>query len=205
MSTPERTVKWPVKALWVFHVVMISLWSLPHAPPAVLAGRSTGTPVDMALKLSDKGVREGPLKYYLMSTGLWQYWDMFAPDPLRLDYYVDAVVRYEDGTLREAKFPRLADMPVLSRYAKERYRKYIERVQGDEAYFLQPELAQWIALQNFDDPKNPPVGVNIRRHSRRIPAPPEPVNPNRRFNEEVIYPSMVDQVRLYKAKGWTKP
>lgn len=204
MTEDRRTVRWPLKVWWWIHVVLISLWCFPHAPPAVQNNRASGTPVDQVLKFNDEWVRGGLPRYYIEPIGLWQYWDMFAPDPLRKDYYFDAVVQYRDGTTKTVDFPRVNQMPLFQKYYGERFRKYGERVQDAEYQYLWPTWAQWIAEQASSDPANPVVGLNLQKRVREVPGPSPSLDMNRPFETVMFHPQMVDQTRLAQDKGWNK-
>lgn len=204
MNESRRTVRWPVKAWWWFHVTLITLWCLPLSPPAVRSGRVSGGPVDAFLSANDQYVRGGLLRYYIEPTGMWQFWDMFAPDPMRSDTYVEGVIQFQDGSIKTVEFPRMAKLPLAQRYVKERFRKYIERGNNPDYQYLWPAIAQWLAAQSFTDPNNPPVAVNLQRQTRIVPPPTPSLDVNRPFTTEMFHPHMVDQDQLFRDKGWKR-
>jgi hypothetical protein len=119
---------------------------------------------------------KGHIKSYMLAAGLFQNWDMFAPDPLRLNLRVDAEVAFRDGTTRIWEFPRMDALGFVDRYYKERYRKYateyLRTDNGNEA--LRPDAARYIARLNNDQPSNPPVTVTLYRSWSEIqPARPD--------------------------------
>lgn len=204
MSESPRTVRWPIKAWWLLHVTLITLWCFPHPPPAVREGRAQGGPLDSLLAFNDNYVRTGPSRWYIEPFGLWQYWDMFAPDPLKRDYYFDAVLQYQDGTVKTVEFPRIFKMPVPEKYRKERFRKYGERVQDSDYQYLWPTWAQWMATQATTDRNNPVVALNLQKKVRDILPPSPNIDPNQPYETTMFHPQMVDQARLFRDKGWTR-
>lgn len=184
--------------------MLVTSWCFPHPPPAVREGRAQGGPLDNMLAFNDKHVRPGPSRWYVEPLGLWQYWDMFAPDPLRKDYYFDAAIQYQDGTTKSVEFPRIKNMPLLEKYYKERYRKYGERVHDSDYQYLWPTWAQWMATQATLDKSNPAVGLNLQKKWRDVPPPSQKLEPDRPFATTMFHPQMVDLQRLYRDKGWSK-
>lgn len=168
MSGPERRSVHPiVQVLVVAHIVAITLWSLPRTP---IYPRGT----DALLRLNDEHFRPSPARYYLEATGVWQYWDMFAPDPSRWDGYVDAEVTYQSGEKRIYAYPRMKKLGIVEKYFKERYRKFLERAHLEQYQYLWPTFAQRIALEATTDPANPVVAVTLRRHWRMVQPPEKP-------------------------------
>jgi len=87
-GAPKRSVFFLVKIYVVFHMVMTMSWSLPKPPPAIANGNLPPTFQNVATHFPDFLLAANmqfkfgtPAKYYLYSTGLWQYWIMFAPNP----------------------------------------------------------------------------------------------------------------------------
>jgi hypothetical protein len=174
-NPPQRVSGW-VKAFVVFHLFAVIVWTLPKAPDSVKAGRISATPLDSLLAFNDVHFKTSPVRFYMSPTGLWQFWDMFAPNPSPIDYYGTAVVTYQDGTAAPYPLPRVADATIPQKILAERFRKYFERVHPDSGKFLWISLAQSIALRSFTNPANPPIEVRLTRHFKRI-VPPGEVQP----------------------------
>src|SRR5436305_14379326 len=84
-----------VKVFVFIHIVAITSWALPITPsqykgnppkvpigiklnnPAVFASSSAEYLRTELLIGNDLYVKDSPLKFYLLTTGFWQYWDMF--------------------------------------------------------------------------------------------------------------------------------
>lgn len=105
--------------------------------------------------------------------GLWQGWDMFAPDPLSINTHLDAVVTYKDGSTAKWEAPRMELLSYTQRYQKERYRKWRERVRRDSFAYFHADTSRFIARQMHSDRANPPVKVELLRHWAMIPPPIE--------------------------------
>ncbi|MBL8065604.1 MAG: hypothetical protein JNM34_07060 [Chthonomonadaceae bacterium] len=199
-----KKVKVLVKAYVLMHMFLITNWSLPKPAPAFANGTVKPTVANILRNLGDfillwnDDIKFGtPLKYYVLSTGSWQYWDMFAPNPANVDYWWDAIVTYKSGKVVEGIYPRIKSLNYFQKYLKERYRKYLERVNTDGTdSWKRPTFAQRIALLAYRDKNDPPVRVQLRRHFRinqsmYDPAPPE-------YKEFILFDYVVDQDKLQR-------
>ncbi len=212
METPVgRKVSPWVKAWFAFHVVMISLWSLPKTPSSSRAWVDPNVPEDIRGKLgrpfgsdwilvaNDRYFRPSWLSQYLLASGAWQYWDMFAPDPSRDDYWVSAEVGYQDGSRQAFFYPRMSVIPLPERFLKERFRKFAERFSQSSYPYLQPPVAQRIALLAWTDRTNPPVEVKLIRTGRIIQPPGQRQLP---YSTGTFFTYAVDRALLDKFKEW---
>jgi len=101
---------------------------------------------------------------YMLWSGLFQNWDMFSPDPPRVNIRVEAEITFLDGQTRTWKFPLMHELGYVERYFRERYRKYsTEYLRVDEYAGLRPDAARYVARLNNNDPSNPPVSVTFYR------------------------------------------
>ena len=162
-----------VKVLVLAHAFLIVSWSMPRSAPAVQRGTAQPKGSDWLLYWNDrfiKGMDQGPykgfapIKNYVYFTGLWQSWDMFAPNPSNLDVWCDADVEFSDGSVTKYQYPRIYDMPLHMKFLKERYRKYFERVNPDTATWLWPTVGQYMALEEYKSGRPVPVKVRLWRH-----------------------------------------
>ncbi|HEY8743624.1 MAG TPA: hypothetical protein VIU62_11010 [Chloroflexota bacterium] len=137
----------------VFHILATLLWLLPNS----------------AVR---QQVQALPQKY-ISYVGLWQAWDLFAPNPASINLYLSAVVTYRDGSQREWVWPRMEQLDLLTRYREERYRKFVEYGNLDAYSGLWPSMAMFAVEQiKYRDPVNPPVRVQLWRHWWFVPPPP---------------------------------
>lgn len=179
-KTRARRVSPWVKAWVLFHILAIAVWSLPLPPQTVLDGRARPAGTEWLLLFAAR-LKGTPFRYYLISTGLWQYWDMFSPNPSDYDVWVDAIVTYSDGSRMRLVYPRMAELSLGEKYLKERYRKFLERVEPNAYDWVWPWFAQRLAYEAWTDPRNPPARVTLRRHWRIVQPPGRPQEPERRF------------------------
>lgn len=168
----KRGVHWAVQAWVYFHIFMIASWSLPKPPdrPRPKTAVEWVREAPNELLRANWVFKGSPFHYYLDTTGFWQYWNMFSPNPANVDVWLDAEVEFEDGTVMLFKYPRMQDLSVFERYFKERYRKFVENTHGDRFAYKWPIVAQAIAYQSYQGDGNLPVRVTLRRHFKEIKA-----------------------------------
>ena len=61
---------------------------------------------------------------YLMPTGQWQGWGMFAPEPTKNTLTLEAAVRDSRGLVRRYAFPRMMDQSAWAGFLGFRHSKY---------------------------------------------------------------------------------
>jgi hypothetical protein len=177
-----RRVSVFIKIFVAIHIVAITSWSLPTSPKNEKLGidktnaktvfQSTGRLIsDGTLYLNDNYVKDSPLKFYLLFTGFWQYWDMFSPNPAGIDFYGTYTITYMNGSKQEYTFPRMYELPISKKYITERYRKFYERAHTEGDKWEWPIFAQRVALAHYTDKNNPPVSVALTRHWYTITYP----------------------------------
>lgn len=73
----------------------------------------------------------------LFFLNLWQAWNMFGPEPLWDDLWVQVTVTDATGQKHERAVSRMIELPYLERYRKERWRKFFnEHLRMDAKSFL---------------------------------------------------------------------
>jgi hypothetical protein len=95
----------------------------------------------------------------MLWTGLFQTWDMFAPNPPPTNTYVKAVV-ITDHHIRVWAFPQMDQLSLGRRYQKERYRKFVENMLLEQNAALLPDVVRHIA-RFYNDPSDPPQKVML--------------------------------------------
>lgn len=171
MESDKRNAQIWLKLFVAFHIVAITSWSLPKSAPGVLNGAAEPVGVDWLPYFNDKYVRVSPTQQYILALGLWQSWDMFAPNPTHKDVWCDAIVTHASGKQTRYQYPRVYTENYFAKYAKERYRKYYERAHLNMYSFMWQPFAQHIARITHSDPADPPKEVLLRRHIILIPKP----------------------------------
>lgn len=177
-----------VKALVLFHLAAIALWSLPN-PPSNPVGTARLLEYTKQFKYNTF-----PIRWYVLPTGVWQYWDMFSPNPSSWDGWVDAEVEFPGGSKIIYAYPRVHDMPIVLKYFKERYRKFLERAHTEQSQWLWPTFAQRIALEVYEKYRKMPSVVSLRRHWRIVQPPDKPQPKN--YQMFVYYRHIVDQRKV---------
>lgn len=178
-------VKWWIKVLVLFHMFAITFWSLPDPPDrlkiwsdnpdsSLLAKARPPSGTQWVLVKNRQWFKRSNLHYYLTSTGFWQYWDMFAPNPSDTDLWGTATVTYKDGATKLYAYPRIYDLPIPRKYLMERYRKFFERASNDGFKYLWIPFAKRVALLNRQA-GNPVVKVELTRHWMVLPGPGKPM------------------------------
>lgn len=169
---PQTLKHIAINTFLLFHIVAITCWSIPLASPLIANFRDLVRP-------------------YMLWSGLFQGWDMFAPSPRNVNSYIEAVVIFKDGRTQTWKFPRLEKLGFLQREFKERYRKFSENAQNDANSALWPDMARHIAGLHRSA-SDPPTIVILVRHWSEIKPPsaggsyrPEPWHANIFFEYNV--------------------
>ncbi len=83
-----------ISAFVIFHLSALIIWT----SPACYIKDSLQNPV---------------FQYYVLPLGLWQWWAIFAPDPVRDTVVLDAEVVDAKGIRHIYEFPRLGRPPVV--------------------------------------------------------------------------------------------
>lgn len=138
-SDDHRVPHTAVSIFILFHLIAITCWAVPVNFSAVRELREIIRP-------------------YMLWTGLYQSWDMFAPNPKSIDAYIKAVVFTQDRHMKVWTFPRMEELNFRERYPKERYRKFAEMLPDQKNEALWPGVAAHVA-RLFNNPIDPPDKV----------------------------------------------
>ena len=111
-----------------------------------------------------------PVRDYVTQAGLWHSWDMFSPNPLSVNFNVEAHIDFGDGSKKVWTFPRMERLGMWERFQKERFRKWRERVRQDSYRNVWDDTCRFIARLH-DSPTNRPVRVSLVRQWAAIPPP----------------------------------
>jgi hypothetical protein len=139
----------------LFHLVAFAAWTVPVNAP-----------------LLDKF--KNLIRPYMLWSGLFQAWNMFAPDPLRVNSYLEAEITLTNGEVLVWREPRMEKLNPVAQYFKERYRKYMnEHLRLGAETQLLPDAARHLARMYNTDQANPPVRVRLIRFWSDV-LPPGP-------------------------------
>lgn len=112
-----------------------------------------------------------PATYIQDYFSLYRGWEMFAPNPVRVNRYVDALIEYPDGASEVFKFP--IPESHWARYFRggERLRKFADSgLIGDGNPKLMRDAARWILKQKGEnDPGRIPSKITLRNNWQQIP------------------------------------
>jgi hypothetical protein len=149
IPTIWRWKRWAISAFLLFHVVTLIVWNFP------------------------KGAiheRLAPwLRYYVLPTGLWQCWTMFAPDPMHHAFMLQALAVDKNGIMYEYKFPKLADFSVWRAIPRVRHSKYPTYLMLED-YAAHREMAARHVVRALDLPPEVfPVDVELQYLVREAP------------------------------------
>ena len=133
----------------LFHLVAITCVALPWNLPI------TGSIKDL-------------VRPYMRWTGLYQTWDMFGPDPEKVNSYVKSVIVTQDHHMRVWSFPRMEELSFGKRYEKERYRKFLEVLPQTQFALLWPDVARHLArsLNGQADPSDKVMLIQFQSEIR---------------------------------------
>jgi hypothetical protein len=161
LSLVHRNV---ISAFILVHLVAITLWAVPYDLSFIVRARDLIQP-------------------YMRWTGLFQTWNMFAPNPILKNTYIKAVVITEHHHIHTWDYPRMDQLGFGERYRKERYRKFAENLLEDRNSLLLADVVKHIA-RFYNDPDDPPEKVILLKYETEIrpwisngnePAPPPSV------------------------------
>jgi hypothetical protein len=207
---PIRNASPWIKAFVAFHIVCITMWALPYPKKPYRLGTAklgidSGNPQRFVQSFSEtttegflylnwRYLKGSPLMYYPGTTGFWQFWDMFSPNPASVDLYLTADVEYKSGKKIAFEYPRIYNLPIWKKYLKERYRKFYENANADDQAQARPYVAQRIALEACNDLLDPPIKVTLIRHFYPIAAPGQPQPKD--YTTVPFFTYMIDQAKL---------
>ncbi len=113
-----------------------------------------------------------PVTFVQNYLSMWRGWEMFAPNPLRTNQYIDAKITFKDGESLIWNFPRPSQHSLLDRYMwGERYRKYTsDALRLDSKRFLWKDASIFVMKKVKEKyPQKRPIEVTLRRRWMDIP------------------------------------
>jgi|SRR5215469_1263482 len=150
VSFAQKAKRLAVHLFVASHLVAIAFWCVPVDSPLIPLCRDLVRP-------------------YFLWAGLFQSWDMFAPIPKGANAYIEATLRYQDGSQKTWTFPRMEQMSRKEKLFKERYRKFADYLQRDELDELLPDAARHIARLNSSPGHPVRTVILVRRISFIVP------------------------------------
>jgi hypothetical protein len=132
------------------------------------------------------------LAYYMLPIGQWQYWGMFAPDPVKNTIWLEAIARDAKGMLHSFAFPKEQDMPTFLKIVRYRHSKYATNFAAGDEFKAHREFGARHVVRSLNLPADAfPVDVEMVFQVRVTPplgTVPDPMAP--------VVPSTIESYRF---------
>ncbi len=152
-----------ISAFVIFHLSALIMWTMP----------------DCAIKKQF----QPPYRYYVLPLGLWQWWAIFAPDPIRNTTTLNAEVVDAKGMRQVYEFTRIGDLPWWQKFPRYRNPKFTANMSNDEYTKHREFTARHAVRQLGVDAGSFPVWVSLYYDVKDSPPPGtgavDPMTPNR--------------------------
>jgi hypothetical protein len=140
-----------VSAFVIFHLSAICIWTIP---PCFI-----------------KDHVQDLYRYYVLPTGMWQWWAIFAPDPVRNTYMLDAEIVDAKGLRHIFEFPRLAELPWWQKIPRYRQPKFTGNMSSAEYQVSRRFTARYAARQTDLKPEAYTLYVSLYYKVKDTPPP----------------------------------
>ncbi|WP_422926369.1 hypothetical protein [Singulisphaera sp. PoT] len=121
--------------------------------------------------------------YYMLPLGLWQYWAMFAPDPIKDTCTLEAEVVDAKGMRHNFAFPKMADYTVWQGIPRFRYSKYTANMVGEGSdinrKFAARHAVRSLGLKDEAFPMDVHLFYQVRPTPEPGGPPADPMTPTR--------------------------
>lgn len=111
---------------------------------------------------------------YMLPTGQWQHWGMFAPEPLRETVVLEAQARDAQGAFHTYTFPRMADKSVAEAFFGYRHSKLAHNMAPETAKAYREFAARHAARSWELPPEAFPLDMDLYYKVWAPAAPGEP-------------------------------
>jgi hypothetical protein len=148
--------RWVVSAFLIFQVAATAIWVLPACP---IRDRVAPT-----------------LQYYMVPSGLWQFWSMFAPDPQHDVITLEAEVIDRRGLRNRFAFTRVGDYNAWAGIPKFRHAKFAANISIKDEDFehLRRFTARYVVRTMKVPAEAFPLDVHLFYQVKETPAPGAP-------------------------------
>jgi hypothetical protein len=146
---------------------------------------SNGSPSFWALKLA---------RSYLTFVNQTQFWNMFCPEPPRVDSYISATIYFENGETKQFSFPRVSEQAMFS-WSRHRWRKYQECLEQERSGDMGQDAARYVARQ-FKAEASHPTRVVLYLNERPVP-PSRAAAASAAYSHKVLvtYPVKIEDMK----------
>ena len=155
MSWRWTARRWVISAFVIFHLSALAMWTMPTC--------------------AIKARCQGPYYYYMLPLGLWQWWAIFAPDPIKNSLVLDAEVVDAKGMRHTFEFPRIGDLTWWQKFP--RYRAptltanmLIDEYKGHRTFTARHAVRE-LLKQNCLGEESFPVWVTLYIEAKETPPP----------------------------------
>ena len=83
---------------------------------------------------------QAPYRYYMLPLGIWQWWAIFAPDPLRENQVLEAEVIDAKGLIHIYEFTKIGDLSWWEKLSRYRHPKFTDNMMTGGEYATQREF-----------------------------------------------------------------
>jgi hypothetical protein len=146
--TAWRTV---ISAFVLFHMSALMIWTMP---PCQIKERFSA-----------------PYYYYVLPLGIWQWWAIFAPDPIKNTLMLDAEVIDAKGMRHIHEFPRIGDLPWYGKLPRYRQPKFTHNMNDGEFATQRKFVARHAVRQLALGEDSFPVAVSLYYQVKNTPPP----------------------------------
>jgi hypothetical protein len=140
-----------ISAFVLLHLSALIIWTMP----------------DCAIK--DRF--QAPCRYYMLPLGIWQWWAIFAPDPLRENRLLEAEVFDAKGLIHIYEFTKIGDLSEWQKTSRYRHPKFTDNMMTGGEYARQREFTARHVVRQLGLPEDAfPLTVSL--YVKVTSAPP---------------------------------
>jgi hypothetical protein len=140
-----------ISAFVIFHLSALAIWT---NPPCAIKERF-----------------QTHFRYYMLPLGLWQWWAIFAPEPMRNTMMLDAEVVDAKGMRHVYEFPRIGDLSWWEKIPRYRNPKFTANMANEEYSKHREFTARHAVRQLGLGPEAFPVWVSLYYEIKDAPPP----------------------------------
>jgi hypothetical protein len=96
----------------IFHLSALIMWTMPHC--------------------AIKAQFQSPYRYYVLPLGLWQWWAIFAPDPVTENQVLEAEVVDAKKLIHVYEFTKIGDLSFWDKLSRYRHPKFTGNMMSNE-------------------------------------------------------------------------
>ena len=118
-----------------------------------------------------------PFARAIIYCGLWHGWNMFAPDPLRVNRCWEARLHFEDGSCRRWTALDCGSLSLTQAFLAVRERKFLDNLVQPAMSPLRVAYCEYLA-RTHSTPSGRVTKVELLVNERAVPPPETPDRPN---------------------------